>query len=65
MIKVKFIKALYPYKVWEVADIKQNVFDMWDKKGYFERLDIKVDVKVQKVVANKSMEGKKKVNKSL
>lgn len=65
MIKVKFLKALYPYNEWDVADIKQSTYDQFDTEWYFELVDIKVDVKIQKMDSNKSMEWKTKSSKSL
>jgi hypothetical protein len=61
MIKVKFIKALYPYSEGDVAEIKEHLFDKRKNEGYFEA----VEKKAQAPKENKSMENKAKKNKSL
>ena len=48
MVKVRLNRALYPYKVWEIAEVKQNVFDYWAKSGVMEEIKEVKEVKEKK-----------------
>lgn len=62
MPKVQFIKSLYPYTKGEIVELKQKAYDMRKDKWYF--VDF-VENKKQDVKENKSMQKRKKKNKSL
>jgi hypothetical protein len=64
-VKVKLLKALYPYAEWEIAEMREEVAKMWAEKWYVEILDNE-EKKSKVVKENKSMEDKKvKKNKAL
>ena len=71
-IKVEFIKAMHPYRAWEIGLMKAEIAWKWENKGYIKIIKETKSIQENNNLAwenepkNKSMQKrKKKKNKDL